>query len=228
MEPHPSPFWEHAALLYAVSTRDVTPSTHGFFFLNRQYGFPSRPREAAEVPAPLRDLAERIYGSPSAVMPGDEYVEHVTAWHQHRAVIKDSLGLCDFVFPVLLRTQPDQEAREEAWRTGCEQIVGDVSAEALLYGACTGLETGIAEMERPIAERIVALERLLDVRNFGRCREIDETVISHFQWPEKTDGTHLSMNAEEFRGLLDRYYDLRGWDRRTGVPTAEKRRELGL
>jgi aldehyde:ferredoxin oxidoreductase len=228
MEPHPSPFWEHSALLYAVSTRDVTPSTHGFFFLNREYGYPSAPKDVSEIPESLLELAERVYGSREAIYPGDAHVEHVTAWHQHRAIIKDSLGLCDWVFPVLRRTHADREALEEARRVGGEQFYGDAEAEARLYRACTGIDLEMAEMERPIAERIVALERCLDVRNHGRSRAADEAVIPHYQWPEKTDGTHLSADAGEFRALLDRYYDLRGWDRETGAPTPDKLRELGL
>ena len=83
-------------------------------------------------------------------------------------------------------------------------------------------------MESPIAERIVNLERCLDVRNYGRNRESDEVVIPHYQWGEKTDGTHLTANAAEFRALLDRFYTLRGWDKETGVPTPEKLQTLGL
>jgi len=228
MERHPSPFWEHSALLYAISTRDVTPSTHGFFFLNRLYGYPDEPRRAADVRRSLLELAVRVYGSREAVLPGDMYVEHVTRWHQHRAVIKDSLGLCDFAFPVIRRTLPSREATEEAVREGVDAIYGDVGAEAVLFRACTGIDIGIEEMESPVAERIVNLERCLDVRNNGRCREDDEAVIPHFQWTEKTDGTHLSAGADEFRALLDRFYALRGWDPETGAPTPERLRALGL
>jgi aldehyde:ferredoxin oxidoreductase len=113
-------------------------------------------------------------------------------------------------------------------QNGQVSIVGDPGAEARLYRACTGIELGIAEMERPIAERIVTLERCLDVRNTGRDREIDEAVIPHFQWAGKVDGTHLSADAAEFRALLDEYYALRGWDRETGRPTPETLRALGL
>jgi aldehyde:ferredoxin oxidoreductase len=220
MEAHPSPFWEHAALLYAVSTRDATPSTHGFFFLDgvsrgvADEGF-------AEL---LQKLAERVYGAREAILPGDEHVEHVTIWHQHRSVIKDSLGVCDWVFPILRRTYG---SREEMLAER-ESIYGDTSAEARLYRACTGIDLGIKEMESPVAERIVNLERAVDIRNYGRCRQADEAVIPHFQWPEKTDNTHLSADAAEFRALLDRFYDLRGWDKETGWPTRQRLLELGL
>ena len=228
MEPHPSPYWEHSALLYAVSTRDVTPSTHGFFFLNREYGYPEAPKDASAVPESLRELATRVYGSPKAVYPGDEYVEHTAVWHQHRAIIKDSLGVCDWVFPVMRRSFDDAEAREAAAAEDGDGLYGDVSAEALLFRACTGIDLSIAEMERPIAERVVNLERCLDIRNTGRDRAGDEAVIPHYQWGEKTDRTRLSVDGHEFRALLDRYYDLRGWDRSTGAPSRATVTALGL
>jgi aldehyde:ferredoxin oxidoreductase len=224
MEAHPSPYWEYSALLYAVSTRDVTPSTHGFFFLNPLYGYPKAPKDPSEISEPLQELAEKLYGSRKAIYPGDEYIEHVTAWHQHRAIIKDSMSVCDWVFPIMRR---GYETEEEA-KADKGPIYGDTSAEARLYRPCTGIDMSIAEMESPIAERIINLERCLDIRNTGRCRDVDEMVIPHYQWPEKTDGTRLSADASEFRALLDRYYDLRGWDRATGWPTRAKLEELGL
>ncbi|MBN1400869.1 MAG: hypothetical protein JXA74_08520 [Anaerolineae bacterium] len=224
MEPHPSPYWEYSALLYAVSTRDVTPSTHGFFFLNMLY----KPHEMGEIPAALLDLMEQVYGSREAAYPGDAWIEHVTAWHQERAVIKDSMGVCDWAFPSVRRTFDTREQLQEAITTGSEPLIGDPSAEALLYRACTGIDMDIETMQRPTAERIITLERCLEVRNAGRKREEDEAVIPHYQWSEKTDRTHLSADAHEFRALLDRYYDLRGWDRATGWPTRERLEALGL
>ena len=224
MEPHPSPFWEYSALLYAVSTRDVTPSTHDFFFLNGLYGYPKKPKEPGEIAEPLQQLAEQVYGSRKAVYPGDGYTEHVTAYHQYRAIIKDSMTLCDWIFPLMRR---NYDTREEAMADQ-GPLIGDMDAEGKLYRACTGIEMSTNEMERPVAERIANLERCIEVRNNGRSRSDDEQVIPHYQWAEKTDGTHLSADGHDFRALLDRYYDLCGWDRKTGWPKAEKLTELGL
>jgi len=228
MERHPSPFWEYSALLYAVSTRDVTPSTHGFFFLNGLYGYDGHAKALDDLSPGVRMLIDHVYGSEKAITPGMSHTAHVTAWHQERAIIKDSLGVCDWVYPVLRATMDTKEALEEAIETGDKALVGDLSAEAALYQACTGMDLTIDEMERPIAERTLTLERCLEVRNHGRCRVDDEQVISHYQWSEKTDGTHLSESAVEFHDLLDRYYDLRGWDRETGIPTESTLRRLGL
>jgi aldehyde:ferredoxin oxidoreductase len=94
--------------------------------------------------------------------------------------------------------------------------------------AATGIDLEIAERERPIAERIVTLERCLDVRNTGRSRADDEAVIPHFQWAAKVDGTRLSASGDEFRAMLEDYYRLRGWDVETGHPTRETIQALGL
>ena len=228
MEAEPSPFWEYAALLYAVSTRDVTPSTHGFFFLGGLTRALSKFEGSEEVVRTIRDFAERLYGVPDALYPGNEHIAQVTAWHQYRSVIKDSMGVCDWVFPALRRTLDTGQDFEEALRSGASALWGDPSAEAVLYRASTGIELDMTEMERPIAERIVNLERCIDVRNTGRDRAVDEVVIPHFQWPEKTDGTHISPQTDEFRALLDQYYALRGWDRVTGCPSEERLRALGL
>jgi len=122
-------------------------------------------------------------------------------------------------------TKEDFE-REMAAENG--DISSDLAGEAKLFNPCTGLNISIEEMESPIAERIFNVERCIEVRNNGRDRDGDELVIPHYQWHDKTDGTHLSLDATEFRELLDRYYDLRGWDRVTGWPTPEKLRELDL
>jgi aldehyde:ferredoxin oxidoreductase len=228
MELHPSPFWEYSALLYAVSTRDVTPSTHGFFFLNDIFGIPKGPSEPGPAYEAIYRLAERLYGTREAVLPGMDVTERVVAYHQHRAVIKDSLGLCDWVFPAVRRTFPDRDAMVAAMRDDPDSVVGDPGAEAALYHACTGIDMPIEEMQRPVAERVVTLERCVEVTHFGRDRSQDEVVIPHYQWTEKTDGTHLSEDADEFRALLDRYYDLRGWDRESGAPTPETCARLGL
>jgi aldehyde:ferredoxin oxidoreductase len=225
MEPHPSPFWEYAALLYATSTRDVTPSTHDFFFLNGLYGYPKAPKDPSEVSPQFQALAERLFGTRTAAFAGDSVTERVTTWCQHRAIIKDSMVLCDWVFPLMKR---NYESREEMLADKEGDLYGDISAEAILYRACTGIDMGIAEMEDSVAERILALERCVEVRNNGRNRQADEAVIPHFQWPEKTDGTHLSADAHEFHALLDRYYALHGWDQETGAPTREKLQALGL
>jgi aldehyde:ferredoxin oxidoreductase len=206
----------------------MTPSTHGFLFLAWLAKLVEQAEDPASSERHLRQFAERIYGAEDAFFPGNRSTAAVTTWHQYRSVIKDSMGVCDWVFPAMRRTFETAEARDRAAKTDVRRIFGDPGAEARLYRACTGVDMDIAEMERPIAERIVNLERCIDVRNTGRSRTDDEAVIPHFQWPEKTDGTHFSADASEFHAMLDDYYALRGWDKETGHPFGEKLAELGL
>jgi aldehyde:ferredoxin oxidoreductase len=159
----------------------VTPSTHGFFLLTGMQRFLSPDDGTIEMPAPIRELVERIYGVPDVFTPGNPHTARVTAFHQHRSVIKDSMGVCDWVFPALRRSFSSREEFADAAQNG-GSLVGDPEAEATLFQACTGIALPMSEMERPIAERIVNLERCIDVRNTGRDRAIDEAVIPHYQW----------------------------------------------
>jgi aldehyde:ferredoxin oxidoreductase len=81
-------------------------------------------------------------------------------------------------------------------------------------------------------ERGINLERALQIRHFGRSRRDDENVIPFFETEEYLANPFLgekqSLDRQEFLGLIDRFYELRGWDRHTGWPTRAKLLELGL
>lgn len=95
----------------------------------------------------------------------------------------------------------------------------------LLYGA-----TGVEEFADPnymwvVGERIVNLERMFNARE-GFTREED-------RMPERIVKDPLPYGPSagqvfEQDELLDQYYEARGWDKVTGIPKAEKLRELGL
>ncbi|MBS3765995.1 aldehyde ferredoxin oxidoreductase, partial [Candidatus Bipolaricaulota bacterium] len=76
-------------------------------------------------------------------------------------------------------------------------------------------------------ERIWNLTRLFNVRE-GFTRE-DDKLPERMKKPLKGEGPAAgnSITEEEFQEMLDRYYDLRGWDR-DGRPTSEKISELDL
>jgi aldehyde:ferredoxin oxidoreductase len=76
-------------------------------------------------------------------------------------------------------------------------------------------------------ERIFNLLRAIDVRNHGRCRRVDEEAVDRgFHYPGKDDG--VVLDREKFLRLMDKYYELRGWNKENGWPTREKLEELGL
>jgi aldehyde:ferredoxin oxidoreductase len=138
--------------------------------------------------------------------------------------MKDSLTVGDQVFPrIYSRKTDDNFAR-----------AGDMegpSFERHMFNALTGIEWGDEELEHA-SERVIQLERALLVRNFGRSREDDERVIPYFEAMEQQTnpliGHPVSMDGEAFRAVMDEYYTLRGWDRKTGRPTRETLGKFGL
>lgn len=212
----PMPFWIVSALMYASESRDPAIGTHSScmhlaeLYMDDKEAFLNK----------LSPISAKLWGSEKAIEPIFEYKTHLTMWSQHRHIILDTLPLCDFSFPRLLKPF---ESKEEWIKTN--NVYGDLDIEANLLSACTGLKISTIELEK-IAERIFNLERMILVKRFGRTRKIDEMVANHFQLPCYTDGR--SIGLEEFKELLSQYYEDRGWNPLTGIPSKEKLKQFGL
>jgi aldehyde:ferredoxin oxidoreductase len=96
-----------------------------------------------------------------------------------------------------------------------------------IYSAVTGVEADEKAM-RTIADRIYALERCFLVRE--GIRKKDDFLQG--KWAEEaTKGGAFNgslLDKEKFGKLLEDYYEQRGWDKKTGIPTKEHLRFLGL
>jgi aldehyde:ferredoxin oxidoreductase len=126
---------------------------------------------------------------------------------QHFTAVDDSLVMCRFTS-----------------ERGFGLFVNDTYAG--LVSAVTGWPIDAAELER-IGERIVNLERLLNVREGARRKDdLLPWKVMHEPIP---DGPSAGMYCppEELERMLDAYYALRGWDA-DGVPTPDRLRALGL
>lgn len=109
------------------------------------------------------------------------------------------------------------------WTT---QEIGFKDASALFF-ACTGIEISPEEMELA-AERINDLERSFIVRE-GMSRKDDYFHGKIAKEPVQTGPFKGEMlDLEKFDAMLDEYYEVRGWDKETGVPTREKLEKVGL
>ena len=106
---------------------------------------------------------------------------------------------------------------------------------AELYSAATGIEMSREEMVKA-AERSWNLSRAINVRE-GLDRKDDRIPPQWFEPLKTADGQeHVmrdyyntkTLTKEDVLSLLDDYYEERGWDIRTGIPTKEKLIELGL
>ncbi len=120
---------------------------------------------------------------------------------QFKRLLADSLVLCQFL-PYSL-----------------EQLSNVTSA-------VTGWDTGVAEQLR-IAERILTMMRLYNIRE-GLSEADDKLPLRFFQ--PKTDGflSDRKLDISRYERAKSYYYQLMGWDARTGIPLAQKVEELGL
>jgi aldehyde:ferredoxin oxidoreductase len=97
---------------------------------------------------------------------------------------------------------------------------------ARMVRAVTGFDVTVEELEL-IGERVVNLERLFNVREGVRRK--DDVLPWRVMHEPIPDGPSAGMRCppEELGRMLDRYYDLRGWDA-DGVPTPERLGALGV
>jgi aldehyde:ferredoxin oxidoreductase len=94
-----------------------------------------------------------------------------------------------------------------------------------LISSVTGWEFSIEDFKKT-GERIVNLSRAFNMRDgFTRA---DDNLPKRLTEEPMPDGPAKGHVVEQLDTLLDSYYEARGWDKKTGKPTPEKLKELGL
>jgi len=148
---------------------------------------------------------------------------------QNRTYLRDSLGLCDYIYPI-------------TYSFSKYGPVGDPDLEGKLYTAITGRPA--SELET-FGERIFNMQRLIQWREGHRIPEDDYPPEFNFTEPlfqnihgakmkmpgpgaQPVDATGNVLDRHKFTAMLREYYELRGWDRETGLPTEETLRKLGM
>ena len=221
------PFWLVTALQWALDTRDPLGGGHGF--TTNIVGLIRRLQPAPDDEETWRKLAavgERLYGSALAVDPRSGYEDKAlpAVLHQDRNALKDAVGLCDNIFPLL--TDPE----EEDYLVAVDGVEGRF-LEHYLFEPASDVEMTCDTFYR-VGTRVFTAERLLAIRNWGRSRATDETIIPYLRHPEggmnPYIGHKVALDVVQFRALLDACYALRGWDPITAAPTPETLRALGL
>ena len=90
---------------------------------------------------------------------------------------------------------------------------------------CLGWEFSVSDF-RKAGERVYNLARAFSVRD-GLVRA-DDTLPRRLLEEPLPEGPAAGHKVERLDEMLDAYYGFRGWDAKTGKPTAAKLRELGL
>jgi aldehyde:ferredoxin oxidoreductase len=178
----------------------------------------------------FRDIARAFWGSEEAAdVSGYGGKALAAKIIQNRTYAKESLSLCDFVWPI----------------TNSQKIpgyVGDPDLAAKVFTAVTGVAG--EEVER-CAERIANLQRAILLREGRRVPEADFPPEYNFTEPLPSNtefgiervpgpGDELVLvignvlDRDKFTAMLKEYYNLRGWDEETGIPRTETLATLGM
>ena len=150
---------------------------------------------------------------------------------QDRTYAKESLLLCDFLWPII-------------WVRFADDHTGDPAMESRVLSAITGEDYDEASLNK-IGERIFNLQRAVLLRQGWGGRSSD-TLLDHLHdeplqivffnpnciVPDR-NGNIVSrkgnrVKREDFENLKDEYYELRGWDIASGLLTEKGLGELGL
>ncbi|MBC7235839.1 MAG: hypothetical protein H5T69_08355 [Chloroflexi bacterium] len=212
------PFWLVPVLQWCVDTRDpASDATHQFTEHVLRY-FPKHgPHEGPLTMEEARQVCEKVYGCADVCDPTPTYdkpdARAIPAiFHHDRAMIVESLVLCD-----------RENTRVFSMLT--EDKAADTALMSKLFSKATGYETSEKELDLAGA-RVFNLLRAIDIRNFGRSRRDDWAVAESLTHPAFTD--YVELDLEQFAPMLDRYYELRGWNPANGYPTRAKLESLGL
>lgn len=149
------------------------------------------------------DEAKRVFGTERvADRLAYDGKDRLVKWSEEVSAVADSAELCKFC--LMAMTVPLEMVGRALWTVTGQEY----PAEELLT----------------VGERIVNLERMYNARlGLGRA---DDVLPRRFNEP-LAEGASAGETFELER-MLDSYYRVRGWDVRTGNPTPEKLRELGL
>ncbi len=219
------------ALLYPMEPRGHHNILHETAWVNIAWsvnqGRPDLSPVTAEV---VHNIAKAFWGSEEA---GDltSYEGKALAAKkvQDRTCNRDSLGLCDFAYPITYSfNTPDH--------------VGDPDIEAKFFTAVTGIAG--EELDR-YGERIFNLQRAILLREGRKVPKADFPPEYNFTEPlpaianfedmmvlgpggKGVSAAGKVLDQDRFISMLKEYYHLRGWDEETGLPKPETLAALGL
>jgi aldehyde:ferredoxin oxidoreductase len=196
------------ALQWALDSRDPIIDQHNYLRLSTSLMEDPHPYTLSKENA--KNLARMTYGSEVSVdLSTFEHKPEAVIYEQNRSGVKNSLILCDWIFPMVSSyATPDR--------------VGDTSLESRLLEAVTGYALTEKELDK-VGERIWNLARAIMILE-GRTRNEDTLYKSYFYESNGQKG----ISKKDFEEAKTRYYTLRGWDIEKGWPSLEKLKEIDL
>ncbi|MCX8205251.1 MAG: aldehyde ferredoxin oxidoreductase family protein [Candidatus Nezhaarchaeota archaeon] len=145
-------------------------------------------------------------------------------FHENMAAVTDSMGTCRFMHASFYAEYPIPELLAKHLKR--KGPVYSIKYHEWL-SAATGLSFTYDSLMKA-GQRIVNLERAINVR-LGVRREHDTLPKRFLTQPVPTGPFKGAVfGKKELDEMLNEYYDLRGWERETGLPYRETLVELGL
>jgi aldehyde:ferredoxin oxidoreductase len=226
----PRAFIAHA-LLYPFETRMHPITVHEFAYLRMPWMMhQDDPKSTPISPEVFLKIARLFWGSEAAADQTTYEGKAMAARNiQNRTYLRDSLGLCDFVWPI-------------TYSLTTADGIGDPELEEKIFHAVTGID---ASELNTYAERIFNMQRLIRVREGHTVPEDDYPPEYNFTEPLKlsihggkmimpgpgarpVDMTGNVIDRDKFAAMLKEFYQLRGWDEKSGLPTRETLVKLGM
>ncbi len=155
--------------------------------------------------------ARQIYGIENPDKPLEYEGKHIMVAHgEVLQRVNNCLGVCHY--------------NTSYW----DPNLPDLPELAELYSAATGRETAVEDLIR-LAMKQLNLEKALNLRFTNFARKDDMPTLRDLNEPVPSGGcAGWKMDEQKYGKLLDDYYDLHGWDRRTSFPKKGTLVDLGL
>jgi len=164
----------------------------------------------------IPEEAKEWFGSEEAadIYKGVKGKGRLLKWSEDFVTIGDILGLCKFAY---YRSATFGYLRKKG-----------VELATRFYNACTGSDLTEEEM-MVCGERTFNVEKAFNARE-GAGRKDDIIPERFFTEPLLGDGPSKGaiVERDKFNTILDEYYESRGWNRETGLPTRKGLESLGL
>ena len=221
------------AMLYALEPRQPIAQLHDVSHLIARWLLHRiRPHLSPTTAAVFRKAAVKFWKSEKAWdMTTLEGKAEAAVRIQDRTYVKDSLGLCDFGWPIM-----------DSFNT--EDHTGDPTLESKLFSAVTGIDIDEAGLDW-YGERIFNQQRAILLRE-GWRPQIDDVPAEHnftepllfdvlnpelmvpgpTEEPVSVKGAILDRNA--YKSLRKEFYAKRNWDIETGLQNVETLSRIGL
>jgi len=227
------------ALFYATEPKYPIIQLHevNYVLLKWALGYITKGAMSPITTDDVRRIAARVWGGEKAVdfstYDGKAKAAFIIQNRQHA---KETMVACDWYYPI---HDTDQK----------EDHMGDPTLVPQFFQAVTGTSMSEDDYLR-LGERSVNLQRAIQSREGRVGREGDTLSEFNFTEPlEKTEATFGMFNPDfklpgakdeivvrkgktldrkEFERMKDEYYQLRGWDVKTGLQKRKKLKELGL